>query len=780
MLGRCLLVLSIVPLGLSAAACRQDPAVAKQRYLESGDRYAKSGKHAEAAIEYKNALQQDPGAGDVHARLADALLGSGDLGGAVGEYVLAADLRPADVPLQLKAGNFLLLAGRFDDAKALAEKLLAIDQRNVDAEILLANALAGLKDIDGALAQIEDALRASPNRSGTYSSLGTLELTRGRRDAAEAAFKKAVELQPDSLQANVSLGNYYWLTGESAKAEKFLKRALDLDPRSMLTNRALANFYLATRRSADAEQPLKAIAELTKTTEASLMLADYYLSAGNEPAAKAILQPMANEPGTSQEANVRLASLDYRNGRAADAYRRLTDVLERDQFNLQALLTRTALLVSDHRLEEARAAALLAAEHHPQSTAAQFTLGRVHVALRENDKAIAAFQEVLRLNPRITEAAVVLSQLHLEQGRPDVSMGFARDALALEPDNADAKLTFVRGLLAKGELARAESELTPLLGRFPNSAAVHAQMGVVLTQKRSVAAARAEFERALQLQPTSDEATAGLVNLDLISHDYARAHSRVDAQAAAHPTAASLTVAARTYAATGDLVVAEQYLRRAIEAESAYLPAYVSLGQLYLAQQKLTAGREEFELLAKRSPKSVGAHTMIGIILQAEGRVDEARERFERVMQLDPEAAVAANNLAWIYADKGGNLDLALQLAQTAQKHLPDSAEVNDTLGFVLYKKDLAAQAISSFKLSTEQSPRNALYHYHLGLAYASAGNTASSRRSLRARVGVTAGFCRRRLGEEPAGLVECALNRALFASSHFCTEAAALKQRKP
>ena len=48
---------------------------------------------------------------------------------------------------------------------------------------------------------------------------------------------------------------------------------------------------------------------------------------------------------------------------------------------------------------------------------------------------------------------------------------------------------------------------------------------------------------------------------------------------------------------------------------------------------------------------------------------------------------MAANNLAFLYADEGGNLDLALQLAQTAKQHLPNSAEVDDTLGWVYYKK---------------------------------------------------------------------------------------------
>ena len=55
---------------------------------------------------------------------------------------------------------------------------------------------------------------------------------------------------------------------------------------------------------------------------------------------------------------------------------------------------------------------------------------------------------------------------------------------------------------------------------------------------------------------------------------------------------------------------------------------------------------------------------------------------------------MAANNLAWRYAEDGGNLDVALSLAQTAKRKLPDSPEVSDTLGWIYLKKDLDTQAV--------------------------------------------------------------------------------------
>jgi tetratricopeptide (TPR) repeat protein len=255
---------------------------------------------------------------------------------------------------------------------------------------------------------------------------------------------------------------------------------------------------------------------------------------------------------------------------------------------------------------------------------------------------------------------------------------------------------------------------------------------MLLGRRGELTRARSEFERALKSDPQSLEALGGIVALDLAQRDFKSARGRLDARLSeGTPSAPLLTLAARTYAAGGDLAGAESLLRRALDVDNTYLTAYGALGQLFVAQKKLNEARTEFEKLAERSPKPVAALTMIGIIHQVQGDDAGAREKFERVIQLDPDAAVAANNLAWLYADKGGNLDVALHLAQTAQKKLPDIPEVNDTLGFIYYKKNLAPLAISTLKVSAEKDPGNATYQYHLGLAYAGAGDAVRAKQAL-------------------------------------------------
>jgi tetratricopeptide (TPR) repeat protein len=200
-------------------------------------------------------------------------------------------------------------------------------------------------------------------------------------------------------------------------------------------------------------------------------------------------------------------------------------------------------------------------------------------------------------------------------------------------------------------------------------------------------------------------------------------------------------LAASTYAAVGDLQKSEQVLRKTIEIDASNFQAYGMLGRVYIAQQRLGDALKEFDELSKRQSRPIQAHTVAGIILEAQNNKTEARKRYEQALALDPEMPVAANNLAWMTAESGGNLDVALQLAQTATRRLPDHPAVQDTLGWIYYKKGLATLAVAPFEKSVEKDPRNAVYHYHLGLAYAKAGDTQKAREALKQALSLSQNF---------------------------------------
>ncbi len=110
--------------------------------------------------------------------------------------------------------------------------------------------------------------------------------------------------------------------------------------------------------------------------------------------------------------------------------------------------------------------------------------------------------------------------------------------------------------------------------------------------------------------------------------------------------------------------------------------------------------------------------------------------RYQKALEIKPEDAMASNNLASVMAQSGGNLDVALSLAQTARRGMPDSPNAADTLGWIYYQKGAYKSAIGLFqealKLGAKSNaPDNPGIHYHLGLAYQKTDQPGLARQQL-------------------------------------------------
>jgi putative PEP-CTERM system TPR-repeat lipoprotein len=718
-----LVVLSVLLAGCSKSA---------RQYFESGNKYFADQKYKEARLEYQNAIQKDQKFGEAHFKLADTFVKLNELGGAIREYVYAADLLPDDKDAQLRAGAFLLIAQRFDDAKARAEKVLARDPKSVEAQLLLGNATFGLKDLDGAIKQVEEAIQLAPSVWQTYTMLGGLETAKGNPDAAEKAFKQAIEIDPTSTYAHLALGRFLAGAGRAAEAEASFKKAYELDPKNSMTGRALAAFYMTSNRPAEAEPYLKAIAVASKDPAPTIALADYYIAVQRVDEAVALLNKVAGVQEAYVDARVRLASIDYARKKTADAHKTIDEVLAKDPREPRALLVKARFLIAEKRVDEAVAKAKAATTADPRSTPAHYMLAGLYASKNNYDAAIKEYNEVLRLNPRAVAAQLQLARLQMLKGASGQAVQLAEQAVGNQPDNPVARLMLARSLMGRGDVARAETELKALEAKYPRVAPVQASLGSLALLKNDLANARKAYEKALAIDQNSNEALAGLLAVDAVSKRLPEATARVEARLARTPDdPAVLTMAARTYASGGDLAKAEQVLRKAIEVAPDTAQAYGMLGQLYLSQHKLPQAREEFAALAARQSKPVAAETMVGMILQVEGKTAEAQKQYEKVIGLEPRAPVAANNLAWLYAEAGTNLDTALQLAQTAKAGLPDSPEIDDTLGWIYYKKDLVSQALPPLQAAVAKSAQNPEYHYHLGMAQVKSGDVAGGKQSL-------------------------------------------------
>jgi tetratricopeptide (TPR) repeat protein len=722
--------------------CNRDPVAASKALAKRGDQYLAQKKPGEAVIEYRKAIAANPRNGEVRLALAKVYVDNNDLQNAFNEYVRAADLLPENIDAQLSAGRILLVTGRFEDAKTRADKILTLQPRNIDAQILKGNALAGLKDLDGAIAQVEIAISNDPSGSAAYSNLGVLQFAKGDTAAAELAFKRAVITDPTSVNARLALANYYWSVSQKDKAEGALKETIALAPKNLLANRSLALFYLGSGRKAEAEQPLKVFSEVAPAPAGRLALADYYASMRRYADAKAVLERLASEPGGMMPAKLRLVSLGLISGDRAEAYRLIADVLQKDPKQLDALVGKARLQLTDGKLDDASATAKMAINANPNSPQAHYVSGTILLARDQREDASTAFKEALRLNPAFAPAQVALAKLSLANGKNDEAIQYAQNAIQSVPGYAEAYLLLAQAHLANNNPTGAEHPLKILETALASNPVVQTELGRLYLAKGNRAGARAAFDKALEQNPTEIDAIQGVVAMDLQDHNAAAALARIEAAQTAAPQNAELRlIAARVYATVNDLPAAERSLKKALETSPNNLRVYEALARVYAMQQRLPEATAEFEKLAQRQPKATAPLTLAGVLLQLQHKPNEAKAHFQKALEIDPRAAVAANNLAWLYAEGNENLDIALQLAQTAKAQLPDRHEVDDTLGWVYYKKGLSTLAVAAFQRSVQLQPDNASYVGHLGLAYAQNGDKFKARQSLERALTLKADF---------------------------------------
>ena len=70
------------------------------------------------------------------------------------------------------------------------------------------------------------------------------------------------------------------------------------------------------------------------------------------------------------------------------------------------------------------------------------------------------------------------------------------------------------------------------------------------------------------------------------------------------------------------------------------------------------------------------AYVLLGSLEDARGNRPQAQKWYEKALQLQPDQALAANNLAFLMLETGQNVNVALTLAQTARREHAEIAQL--------------------------------------------------------------------------------------------------------
>lgn len=186
---------------------------------------------------------------------------------------------------------------------------------------------------------------------------------------------------------------------------------------------------------------------------------------------------------------------------------------------------------------------------------------------------------------------------------------------------------------------------------------------------------------------------------------------------------------------------AEAAFLKAIELDPGVSAAYVALGRLYVSGKEYDQALAKLDDAVKVNAGNLSALMLIGLIHQQLGDIPKAMEAYERLLAVNPRFAPAANNLAFLYAEQGREMERALDLAYRARAEAPEDPHVADTLGWILYKMGKIELALTSLQLSAAKLPDNPEVQYHLGVAYHKQGNGEASRQALQQALKLSSDF---------------------------------------
>ncbi len=212
-------------------------------------------------------------------------------------------------------------------------------------------------------------------------------------------------------------------------------------------------------------------------------------------------------------------------------------------------------------------------------------------------------------------------------------------------------------------------------------AKAHYNLALTYHERGELNEARAEYERALEIEPRYCEALNNLAVLHSTLGDVQAAVGLLERACASDPTRAQPQVnLARLHLGRGDLASAATCLgeadrlapdrpepkywlgrvanrqrrpgeaarqfRSVLEAEPGHVAARLMLARSVLDQGNLDAARSEVRHVLAREPANAHAHNVAGVIAHAAGIDEEAAAQFECAIGLDPDYAPPHKNLA--------------------------------------------------------------------------------------------------------------------------------------
>jgi tetratricopeptide (TPR) repeat protein len=610
----------------------------------------------QAASHFKKATELAPVRSPRRLQYADFKFRSGDLTAA--KTFLEDTVKQASdyVPAYTRLGDIALSERRFDDAAALATKILILDPGNYDGMLLSARVGVGKGDSRGALADFErlattyprlasvhyhlavaHLLNASPGKAGAAlqqalaldpkhmdSTLLLAELNIRQNNAASAiaSLKRLVQEQPQVFQAHLALARAYRVANQPDSAAQVYETLTKAFPRNPQSHFARGQMLLAEGKKEAARQKFERTVELSPDFLPAIEeLANLDIASGNSPAAQQRIENAVARNPKAPGLHVAAARIHLAQKKYTAAEEALSRAISLDPNYDAAFLTLARVYVESNRHQAAIEKLNTVVSRSTNNVPALLQLGILHQQLKNHEATRDAYERLLAVSPRHVFALNNLAYLYSENlNNVDRAYNLARQARDLRPDDPTVADTFGWVLFRRGDYHGALAALRESASKLPQSAEIQFHLGMTHYMLADEKPARAALERAL---------SAG----DFSGRDEAQAKLALLSKSSAEP---------------------------------------VSLAAL---EKQVEANPQDPILL-----------TRLAALYEQSGAFDKAAAAYEKGIRQNPRNVSAMLKLTELYAGPLRDSARALQVARTARAAAPDDRGVAQVLGHLAFQ----------------------------------------------------------------------------------------------
>lgn len=587
-------------------ALQQDSNNAEARFL-LGKSLLEMGRPSEAFIELSKARELGYPVAQLAAPIGSAMMYRGEVDQFIAEYA-GVQIDDPKMRAELKAtlSSAYGLQRKYQQSREAADAALKADPGNVTANLLVAQLLRVAGDDAGALAQIERTIALAPESGEPWLAKAEHLLTANRDSAGTlAAYREALRRMPENARVHVGI------TQELIRQRDFDGAQRQLAQLEKLQPRGLQGRYLATMLAYE-KRDLKAAFE----------------------SAQELLRVAPDNTRFLHLAG----AIDYERGSYLQAVAHLGKALP----------------------------------DSPAPVAVRVLLARAQLRAGDPAKALSFLQPLLDGTRRApAEVYSLAAECYLQKGDGEAAKKMYAKAVEINPADERGRTVLALSALNEGRAEQAMAELKSIAGSAPG---IDAELAMVMAHVRG---------------NRLDEALAVLDGLER--------------KQPGKPGAPYFR--GRIEQMRGHRDKARELYEQAVGRDASYVPAVVALATFDLDDSKPASAVARYEKLVIAAPKDVDARLgLIAARVRAGAKPDEVRVQLEEAVRLFPDSESARITLVGTLLDQR-DAQAALKAARDGLARFPDSSGLVQGQGLAELALGNYNQAVQSFSKAAALQP---------------------------------------------------------------------------